>query len=77
MRLTSTEYSILSLFARNRGCVLTHKQIIREIWGNLTYADQSQNLRVFIAGLRKKIEPDPAAPTLLLTESRIGYRFGM
>ncbi len=76
IRLTSTEYAILSLFARNRGCVLTHQQIIREVWGNITYADQSQNLRVFIAGLRKKIEVDPASPSILQTESRIGYRFG-
>ncbi len=77
LRFTSTEFAMLSLFARNRGRVLTHQYIIREVWGDLVYADQSQNLRVFIASLRKKIEPDPSEPTLLLTESRIGYRFGL
>ncbi len=76
LRLTSTEFAMLSLFARNRGRVLTHQYIIREVWGDLVYADQSQNLRVFITNLRKKIEPAPSEPTLLRTESRIGYRFG-
>jgi len=74
IRLTSTEYYLLVLLARNEGRVLTHQYILREIWG-LGYINQTQYLRVFVAQLRKKIEDDPAKPTLLITESGIGYRF--
>ncbi len=74
--LTPTEFSLLRLFAQNQACVLTHKYILKEIWG-YGYMEQTQYLRVFVAQLRKKIEDDPAKPTLLLTESGIGYRFGM
>jgi len=75
IKLTSTEYSLLTLLAKNEGRVLTHQFILREIWG-MGYLDQTQYLRVFIAQLRKKIEEDPAKPKLLNTESGIGYRFG-
>ena len=75
IRLTSTEYYLLVLLARNEGRVLTHQYILREIWG-LGYINQTQYLRVFVAQLRKKIEDDPAKPKLLNTESGIGYRFG-
>jgi two-component system, OmpR family, KDP operon response regulator KdpE len=75
VKLTSTEYSLLALLARNEGRVLTHQYILKEIWG-MGYLDQTQYLRVFIAQLRKKIEEDPAKPKLLNTESGIGYRFG-
>lgn len=75
IKLTSTEFSLLSLLARNEGRVLTHQHILREIWG-YGYIEQTQYLRVFIAQLRKKIEEDPAKPRLLNTESGIGYRFG-
>lgn len=75
IKLTSTEFSLLALLARNEGRVLTHKFILREIWG-MSYVEQTQYLRVFIAQLRKKIEDDPAKPKLLNTESGIGYRFG-
>jgi two-component system KDP operon response regulator KdpE len=74
VKLTSTEFSLLSLLAKNQGRVLTHQFILKEIWG-MGYQDQTQYLRVFVAQLRKKIEDDPAKPKLLLTESRIGYRF--
>lgn len=74
--LTPTEFSLLSLFIKNQGCVLTHKYILKEVWG-YNYADQTQSLRVFIAQLRKKIEDNPAKPVLLITESGIGYRFGI
>ncbi len=74
VKLTSTEYSLLSLFARNEGKVLTHQYMLRDVWGP-GYINQSQYLRVFIAQLRKKIERDPNRPELILTESGIGYRF--
>lgn len=75
LRLTSTEFSLLALLAKNEGRVLTHQYILREIWGP-GYTEQTQYLRVFIAQLRKKIEENPAKPELLNTESGVGYRFG-
>jgi len=74
IKLTSTEYSLLSLFARNEGKVLTHQFLLRAIWGP-GFINQSQYLRVFIAQIRKKIETDPNRPVYLLTESGVGYRF--
>jgi two-component system, OmpR family, KDP operon response regulator KdpE len=74
LKLTSTEFSLLSLLAKNSGRVLTHQSILKEIWG-FGYIGQTQYLRVFVAQLRKKIEDDPSKPKLLLTESGIGYRF--
>jgi len=75
IKLTSTEFSLLALLAKNEGRVLTHQFILKEIWG-MGYIEQTQYLRVFIAQLRKKIEDDPAKPKLFNTESGIGYRFG-
>lgn len=75
LKLTSTEFSLLALLARNEGRVLTHQYILKEIWG-MGYIEQTQYLRVFVAQLRKKIEDNPAKPKLLITESGIGYRFG-
>lgn len=74
LKLTSTEFSLLSLLARNSGRVMTHQSILKEIWG-FGYIGQTQYLRVFVAQLRKKIEDNPARPQLLITESGIGYRF--
>jgi len=74
IKLTSTEFSLLALLAKNEGRVLTHQYILKEVWG-MGYIEQSQYLRVFIAQLRKKIEEDPGSPKLLNTESGIGYRF--
>jgi len=74
--LTPTEFSLLSLFIKNQGCVLTHQYILKEIWG-YGYVEQTQYLRVFVAQLRKKIEDNPTRPSLLVTESGIGYRLGM
>jgi len=74
VKLTSTEFSLLALLAKNSGRVLTHQTILKEIWG-FGYIGQTQYLRVFVAQLRKKIEDNPAKPTLLITESGIGYRF--
>jgi two-component system KDP operon response regulator KdpE len=75
IKLTSTEFSLLALLAKNEGRVLTHQYILKEIWG-MGYIEQTQYLRVFMAQLRKKVEDEPAKPTLLKTESGVGYRFG-
>jgi len=75
IKLTTTEFSLLALLAKNEGRVLTHQYILKEVWG-MGYIEQTQYLRVFIAQLRKKVEDDPAKPKLLNTESGIGYRFG-
>jgi two-component system KDP operon response regulator KdpE len=75
IKLTQTEFSLLSLLAKNNGRVLTHQFLLKEIWG-YGYLEQTQYLRVFIAQLRKKIEDNPSKPELLITESGIGYRFG-
>jgi two-component system KDP operon response regulator KdpE len=74
LKLTATEFSLLSLLAKNRGRVLTHQFILKEVWG-YGYVEQTQYLRVFVAQLRKKIEDNPSKPTFLITESGIGYRF--
>lgn len=75
LKLTSTEFTLLSLLAKNEGRVLTHQYILKEIWG-YGYTEQTQYLRVFVAQLRKKIEDNPSKPKLLITVSGIGYRFG-
>jgi two-component system KDP operon response regulator KdpE len=74
VKLTTTEYNLLVLFARNEGKVLTHQYLLRTVWGP-GYIHQSQYLRVYIAQIRKKIEDDPNRPEILLTESGVGYRF--
>jgi two-component system KDP operon response regulator KdpE len=74
LRLTATQYSLLALFGKNAGKVLTHQYLLREIWGE-SYTDQLQYLRVFIAQLRKKIEKDANHPEHIITESGVGYRF--
>ena len=72
--LTSTEYSLLRLLVRHSGKVLTHRQILREVWGPKA-EEQTHYLRVYVARLRGKIEPDPDRAQLLLTEPGVGYRF--
>jgi two-component system, OmpR family, KDP operon response regulator KdpE len=74
VKLTATEFSLLSLLAKNSGRVLTHQYILKEVWG-FGYIEQTHYLRVFIAQLRKKIEDNPAIPSMIITESGIGYRF--
>lgn len=74
IKLTATEYTLLALFFRNEGKVLTHQYLLREVWGP-GFINQSQYLRVFIAQLRKKIENDPNRPAYIITESGVGYRF--
>jgi two-component system, OmpR family, KDP operon response regulator KdpE len=74
VKLTATEYALLALFAGNEGKVLTHQFILNQVWGP-SYKNESQYLRVFVAQLRKKIEPDPNRPAYIVTESGVGYRF--
>jgi two-component system, OmpR family, KDP operon response regulator KdpE len=73
VKLTATEYALLALLVRHAGKILTHRHILREVWGP-NAEEHRQYLRVYMTHLRKKIEVDPAAPKLLRTESGIGYR---
>ncbi len=73
VHLTPLEYRLLALLAQNAGKVLTHRQILKEVWGPGS-VNETHYLRVFMAQLRRKIEPDPARPRLLLTEPGVGYR---
>ncbi len=73
VRLTATEYAILHVFVRNAGKVVTHTQILAEVWGT-KMADKMDCLRVYLNFLRKKLERDPGEPELLLTEPAVGYR---
>jgi two-component system KDP operon response regulator KdpE len=73
VHLTPIEYKLLVLLAQNAGKVLTHRQILKDVWGP-SYASQTHYVRVHMAELRKKIEADPARPKLLVTEPGVGYR---
>jgi two-component system KDP operon response regulator KdpE len=74
IKLTATEYALLRLFVRHPGRVLTHRYILREIWGPKS-EEHRQYLRVYVTHLRQKIEADPTTPCLIKTEAGIGYRF--
>jgi len=73
VKLTATEYALLRLFVQHAGRVLTHRQILREVWGP-NYEEQTHYLRVYVGHLRDKLEVDPGCPALLITEPGIGYR---
>ncbi len=73
IQLTPTEYDLLKLFITHAGKVLTHQQILRQVWG-VGYANELHLLRVNISNLRHKIESDPTRPRYLLTEPGVGYR---
>lgn len=73
IKLTATEWALLALFLRHPGRILTHKQILREVWGPNAEAHR-EYLRVYLTHLRKKVERDPANPALLVNEPGIGYR---
>ncbi len=73
VKLTATEYSLLRLFVQHAGKVLTHRQLLREVWGPAS-TEQTHYLRVYMAHLREKLEANPAQPQLLLTEPGVGYR---
>jgi two-component system KDP operon response regulator KdpE len=72
VRLTPIEFKLLAFLARNAGKVLTHRQILHEVWG--PNATEAHWVRVHMTALRKKVEPDPARPQLLVTEPGVGYR---
>lgn len=73
IHLTPTEYKLLAALIRQAGRVVTHRQLLQEVWG-ANYADQSHYLRVYMGQLRHKLERDPARPRLLATEPGVGYR---
>jgi two-component system, OmpR family, KDP operon response regulator KdpE len=73
VQLTPHEYGMLELFARNVGKLLTHRTILREVWGP-TYGEESHYLHVYVSQLRRKIETDPTRPRYLITEPGAGYR---
>ena len=73
VKLTPTEYALLRLLVQHAGKVLTHRQILREVWGP-EYVDETHYLRVYFAQLRQKLEDNPSLPKLILTEPGVGYR---
>jgi two-component system KDP operon response regulator KdpE len=74
IRLTPTEWHLLEVLLRNPGKLLSQQQLLAEVWGP-GYADATGNLRLYMAQLRRKLEPDPARPRWLMTEPGMGYRF--
>jgi len=74
IHLTRTEFALLELFATNPGKLLTHRWLLKKVWGD-AYQDESHYVRVYVAGLRKKLEQDPGSPSLILTEPGVGYRW--
>jgi two-component system KDP operon response regulator KdpE len=73
IHLTPIEYKLLTTLIRHAGKVLTHRYLLKEVWGPLHH-QETHYLRVFMASLRRKIEEDPAQPRLLITEQGVGYR---
>jgi two-component system, OmpR family, KDP operon response regulator KdpE len=73
VKLTPTEYALLRLLVQHAGRVLTHRQILKEVWGP-QYVDETHYLRVYFAQLRLKLEANPALPRLIITEPGVGYR---
>ena len=73
VQLTPNEYDLLKVLVVDAGKVLTHKHLLVEVWGQ-QYVDELHMLRVNISNLRRKIEPDPARPQIIITESGVGYR---
>ncbi|GLU50376.1 response regulator [Nocardiopsis ansamitocini] len=74
IRLTPTEWHILEILVRNSGLLISQRQLLREVWGP-AYQSETNYLRVYLAQLRRKLEPDPARPRYLITEAGMGYRF--
>ena len=74
VHLTPTEFDLLRALVRGRGRLMTHRSLLTEVWGG-AYEHDTQVLRVHIANLRKKIEPDPATPKFITTDPGVGYRF--
>jgi two-component system, OmpR family, KDP operon response regulator KdpE len=74
IHLTPTEFALLEQFVTNPGKLLTHRWLLAKVWGD-AYREESHYVRVFVAGLRKKLEPEPGSPSLILTEPGVGYRW--
>jgi two-component system KDP operon response regulator KdpE len=74
IRLSRKEYDLMRILASHPGKVITHQQLLQEVWGQ-GYVEETQYLRVYMGQLRQKLEQDPAAPKYLLTEPGVGYRF--
>ena len=74
VHLTPLEYKLLVLLMRNAGKVLTHRQLLRDVWGPHD-VHENHYMRVFVATLRRKVEPNPTQPRYILTEQGVGYRF--
>ena len=74
VRLTPTEWHLLEVLVRSQGRMVSQKQLLQEVWGP-AYEKESHYLRVYVAQLRRKLEPDPAHPVHLITEPGMGYRF--
>ncbi|MFO1433380.1 MAG: two-component system response regulator KdpE [Candidatus Competibacteraceae bacterium] len=74
VHLTPLEYRLLTLLLQNAGKVLTHRQLLREVWGP-SYVESAHYLRVYMGHLRQKLEDDPTRPRYLMTETGVGYRF--
>jgi two-component system KDP operon response regulator KdpE len=74
VHLTPTEWGLLEILARHPGKLVSQKQLLAEVWG-ATYINETQYLRVYLAQLRRKLEPDPSHPRHLITEPGMGYRF--
>ncbi|WP_106613576.1 response regulator [Saccharothrix carnea] len=74
VHLTPTEWGLLEILARNRGRLVAQKQLLQEVWGP-AYAKETHYLRVYLAQLRRKLEPEPSHPRHLVTEPGMGYRF--
>jgi two-component system, OmpR family, KDP operon response regulator KdpE len=76
VHLTPIEYRLLTVLVRHAGKVLTHRQLLKEVWGP-SHIEHSHYLRIYMAQLRKKLEEDPAQPRFLLTEAGVGYRLAV
>jgi len=74
IRLTPTEWHIVEVLVRNRGKLVTQRQLLQEVWG-AQYEKETNYLRVYLAQIRRKLEPDPARPRYFHTEPGMGYRF--
>jgi two-component system KDP operon response regulator KdpE len=76
LRLTPIEYRLLAFLAAHPDCVLTHRQILKGVWGP-SHVEDTHYVRIYMGHLRRKLEADPARPVHLLTESGVGYRFSV
>ena len=74
VKLTPREFRLFAFLVENGGRILTHKQILEKVWG-WEYTDDLDYVRIYISHLRQKLEPDPALPKYIITESGVGYYF--